>query len=1421
MKLDKQNIEDLLEVTPFQEGLLVHYLSNPRESRQYAEQLYLKVEGETLSPEIFKKAWYEIQQSNEILRTVFRWEGLKKPVMAVLKQTELKLDVVDLSGTGEELDTKIAVLRKDDLNQGFNLNEVPFRVKLIKVKPDEYRILVSNHHILYDGWSTGVILREFFEAYQALSKGEQVQFESKSKFKEYIQWWKKLDSSNEESFWKDYLKTFAGKPEIPFANHNTAVSKSGESLTRKHIFDFDDNIVERLKEFSRQEKVTSATVLYSAWALLLAQFNNEDVTIGTTVSTRPNTIKGIENTVGLYINTLPLVVENNSNKSIAQVLGDVQASLNQRAPYEMSSLTGIGEYVQGAKQGFFDSIVVIENYPLDQSLTENTSALKITDHYMDYQTHYLLSVVISMFKNIQVTFTYNEHSFTEESLQRIEAYFISIIDFIIKNPDKKVAEIYQVLSNIQQVDGDKVQKEWEPASLIRKYEEQVSSRAIKPAIKGDSGMISYSELDGKVGALAEMLQEKGIKPQDTVVLYFDTSVEVVTAMLACLKLNATFLPIAPNTPDDRVKYIIANSGAGMVLTDLKNLSKANYLQLNLEVVCVSLKAMESSTFKAVESNPDDIAYIIYTSGTTGQPKGVKVKSSGFKNYILGSIQNYVKEESVSFPLFTSPAFDLTLTSIFVPLVSGNSIVVYHAENNDFLIERVYEENQCDVIKLTPSHLRLLKEKMEQKKEQNGKSSRIKRFIVGGEDFKTSLARQIHDLFHGEIEMYNEYGPTEGTVGCMIHKYDPETDVRKSVSIGAASVNNQIYVLNEQMEPVVCGQTGEIYIGGAGVADGYVNNEEMTASRFVSNPFGEGNLYKTGDLARQMSDGKLEFLGRDDKQIKLNGYRIELGEIENKLLQYGQNTEEKEGDFSIASATEKLRELHRCTSCLLPENYPGIEYDDKGVCNICNEFDHYRTQIESYFRKEDDFEAVAAEMKSNSQEYDCLLLYSGGKDSTYVLYKLIDYGLKVMTYTFDNGYISQTAFKNIEKTTEKLGIKHFTISSDNMKKVFAESLRQSCSSCHGCWHAINTFGVQLANEYGIKYIISGLSRGQIYDMRLEGIFEARVFEEDDIEKQLTIFRNQFHSKDNKYSRLLNVSVNDKLEGVQFVDFFRYYNTPISDIRSYLLSKGWIQPKDTGFCSSNCLINDIGIYTHIKERGFNFYTAPLSWDVRLGQATREECMEEITAFGSTEKHVRKVLEEIEYAKAFEIDEAIVVKEETEEGGETLTAYLVSNIEPNVSELRTFLRRELPEYMIPSHFVQIDSIPLTSNGKVDVLALPKTSYNRPKLGSNFVQPTSAIELKVTEICREALKIDEIGIYDNLFDLGAKSFDLTRIANKLSDAFGSKVNVITLFEKSTVHELAKMLNGLAKKEAEKPQANERTAPNKLRQRRALLNKK
>ena len=1420
-KINKNNLADILELTPFQEGLLLHYLQN--RNRQYTEQLYLRLAGE-IDIEFFEKVWQNIVDSNEVLRSFFRWKAIKKPVIIVLKKHQPNIEFLDLSEySANEIARKVEEIRDNDINQEFDLSEVPFRIKLIKLGEASHIMLISNHHILYDGWSTGIILKEFFHQFESLSAESEFQTKTrKARYKDYVIWNQHRKKDEEAEYWKNYLANNSDITRIPFANPNRNRLVLNDKEKRTHVFDIEPSLYEGIKRYSKNHKLTIANILYSTWSLLLGKFNEEPVVFGTTVSCRPQYMVGVENTVGLFINTIPMVCDIKPDVELKQILQENQAALNERKPYEASSITDIYEYVKIKESSLFDSIVVIENYPIDKILSENSGNLQLIEHHMDYLTHYLLSVVISTFDGIHVTFTYNNQIFSEKALEIIEGYFIKILTEIVSNPDQKFSDLSLVSEkelNIRlEIPFDlktfKVQK-----TVCEYFEQQVAISPDNIALQEGELVVSYKELDEKSNGLSKRLIDEGVQPKDVVVLYHHPSVELVIGMLAALKCNATFLPLAPGTPATRLNYILRDSGAKLICTHPsfeEELKKSGGFPKLLPVTFGGIDAVSKVPGRYGAKN--DLSYIIYTSGTSGEPKGVMIEDASLANYVDIAIKTYIQDDDVSFPLFTSPAFDLTLTSIFAPLLSGNKIVVYHADQKDFLIEKIFEDNEVNIVKLTPSHLKLLKEKARDQSAQL--SSGIKRFIVGGELLTTELAKEIHTIYEGAVEIYNEYGPTEATIGCMVHRYQHDKDNSLAVPIGKATDNNWIYVLDKNLSPVPSGVIGEMYIAGLGLARGYINNEDLTKEKFIANPFVPNErIYKTGDIARWLPDGNLEYIGRNDKQVKVRGYRIELEEIEKAILQYGSPKDSFE-HFDIIASTKKLGDLKRCNKCLLPENYPSISFDEEGVCNICNEFAEYKQQIDEYFKTEDDFLPLAKAMKNRNEAYDCLLLYSGGKDSTYVLHKLIDYGLEVLTYTFDNGYISETAFKNIETTTKKLDVKHIKVSSKNMHKVFSESLRSNCSACHGCWHAINTFGIQIAKRNNIKHIISGLSRGQIYDMRLEGIFETRVFEENRIEEQLDVFRRSFHSGENKYSKLLKVSLNhDTMEGMQFVDFFRYHNTPTRDIKSYLLNKGWIQPKDTGFCSSNCLINDVGIYTHIKEKGYNFYTAPISWDVRLGQSSRQEGIEEVTAFGSTEDHVQTILKEIKYSRSIIIKEAIVTKS-VKGDKESLVAYVVSDLPPNISELRTYLKKQLPEYMIPSYFIQIDQIPLTANGKLDMEALPKIAQNRPRLKSGYILPGTAFEQKVAQICKEVLSLEIIGANDNLFDLGATSFDLTRIASKLNQAFDKKIGVTSLFTYTTIRDLAAYFGEQKAQDSRTEEKTARKFASKLGQRRKLLNK-
>jgi tyrocidine synthetase-3 len=340
----------------------------------------------------------------------------------------------------------------------------------------------------------------------------------------------------------------------------------------------------------------------------------------------------------------------------------------------------------------------------------------------------------------------------------------------------------------------------------------------------------------------------------------ERSSDMIAVILGILKAGGAYLPIEPDLPEERKNYMLADSSAKILLTNLPG------------------APLHHSSFIETPNHPGNLAYLIYTSGSTGRPKGVMMEHRSVVNYITWAANMYVKGESVDFPLYTSISFDLTVTSLFTPLITGNAVVIYNEDDIGELIERIVRENRVGVVKLTPSHLKVLAQ------EENIAGSTIKRLIVGGEALETQLALDIHETFNGHIQIYNEYGPTEAAVGCMVYPFDPTKDKRKSVPIGLPVANTRIYILDNWQKPVPVGVVGEMYIAGIGLARGYLNNPELTAEKFIENPYKAGErLYKSGDLARLSADGEMEYLGRIDHQVKIRGFRVEVGEIESRLM----------------------------------------------------------------------------------------------------------------------------------------------------------------------------------------------------------------------------------------------------------------------------------------------------------------------------------------------------------------------------------------------------------------------------------------------------------------------------------------------------------------------------------------------------------
>jgi amino acid adenylation domain-containing protein len=942
-------------------------------------------------------------------------------------------------------------------------------------------------------------------------------------------------------------------------------------------------------------------------------------------------------------------------------------------------------------------------------------------------------------------------------------------------------------------------------TIIELFEAQVARTPEDDAISLADQSLTYRELNYRANQMAAHLRRFGVGPDRLVALYMEHSIEVVCAMLGVLKTGAAYVPVDPASPKERLAFMLQDitdglAGALPVLVTHSRLvsslpsGAAQVVTLDADFAAIEGYAISNHPSPVF---PNSLAYVIYTSGSTGKPKGVMIEHRSLVNYIWWANEKYCRGERLAWPLFSSLAFDLTVTSIFTPLISGGRIVVYCEDPGmpGMVIFKVIEDNVVDIVKLTPAHLAMIKD-------TNLSATKIRKFIVGGEDFKTELARNITYSFGRPVEIYNEYGPTEATVGCMIHRYDVEKDLALSVPIGIPAANAGIYILDEHLSPVPTGVIGEMYLAGDGLARGYFNRPELTAQKFLTteDPRHKGpvaqspvfdpetlRLYKTGDIARWSADGRMEFLGRADHQVKFGGARIELGEIEARLLQHA-DVHECVVDIVNPLVVRTSKNLQYCVRCGLASSLPGTSYDAEGVCNHCRSYDTYAGKAQAYFKTADELKAIVAEMKAaRTGNYDCLVLLSGGKDSTYMLYQLCGLGLKPLVFTLDNGFISEGAKVNIHRVVESLGVELIVGTTPHMNEIFVDSLKRFANVCNGCFKTIYTLATNLAHEKGIRYIVTGLSRGQFFETRLtEDVFKRKDFDVAKLDALVLEARKAYHRREDAVSCHLEVDIfrgDGVFDDIQFVDFYRYWSAPLAEMHGFLQKHTpWLRPSDTGR-STNCLINDVGIYVHKKQRGFHNYALPYSWDVRLGQKTRDEAMAELDD-ELDEPHIQQIMAQIGYSELPQRDET---------SGNRLAAYYVSKKPLTVAELRAHLAKWLPDYMQPTYFIRLDKLPLTSNGKIDRKALPAFCYENIQPAQDFVGPQTDTEKALAAIWTELLNVRNIGINDDFFDLGGQSLAAIKAVSRIRDVFGVDLSLRNLFERPTVAGLAEAIDGLS----------------------------
>ena len=1379
----KDNVEAIYPLSPLQQGILFHANYDHRPG-VYVVSINFTIHGD-LDVTALKSAWQKMVERHSVLRSFIVWQEMDTPLQVVRRQIEPPWQEYDWTRLASaEQGARLERLLKTDQEQGYDLSKAPLhRLILIMLARDTHQLILSFHHILLDGWSVTVILDELFSFYRSFLGRSEPSLVRPQPFQAYLNWLGQQDLTTAETFWKEKLQGFSTPTSLTSEELVPGADRSRSGYDHRQL-SLSRETSAGLRSLARENKLTMNTLFQGAWALLLSRYSGEsDVVFGAAVSGRSVPVAGIESMVGLLIGSLPVRVKILPQESLIPWLGQLQDGQAQARQFEYSSMRDIQKWIgmdRSKGQALFDTILSFNNYALDRFVQEKTGNLKVTNVNFQEGSHYSLTMLIDPGEEIRIRIKYDCSRFDGAMIQRILSHLQVLLEQMAAQPDGPLSEFSLLTADEKKkllVDfNDTEIPLLADRNVVRLIEEQVEAAPEAVALRFGDQTLSYRQLNQKANQLAHYLKENGIGPEKVVALCLDRSTEAVIAILGTLKAGGGYLPLDGTLPAARLKLMLEETQAPVILTNQKLAERlpgsgGRVVRLDADWPVIETKPVENLSSGA---EADHMAYIIYTSGSTGRPKGAIVRHINLLSYITWARDFYLGGEVLDFPLFSSLSFDLTVTSIFVPLVSGGSIVVYgESEMPNMEVLDVVRDDRVDIIKLTPAHLTLLQT-------ANVKASRLRKMIVGGEDFKRTLAQAIHDLFDSRIEIYNEYGPTEATVGCMIHRFDPETDKEASVPIGKPINNAQIYILDKNFQPVPPGVVGEMCIGGSGVARGYLQRPELTETRFVANPFRPGTtMYRTGDLARWTADGRMQFLGRSDHQVKIKGYRIELGEIESTLLEHPEIEDAVVTAFQpVVKSPDQIAQ--RCVVCGLPDNYPGASFDSAGVCKTCREFSELKERFRGYFKSPADLQRIVDQAKqAKSGKYDCIVLYSGGKDSTYMLYQLVkEYGVQPLVFNLDNGYISEEAKENVRRVTEALGVDLVFGQTPHMKAVFADSLKRKSNVCDGCFKVIYTLSINLARQKGIKYIFTGLSRGQLFETRLSDMFQARIFNVVEIDQTVLAARQAYHRVDDAVRQLLDVKVFEKdtvFDEVQLVDYYRYVDVPLSEVYQYLNETAhWVRPSDTGR-STNCLINDVGIYIHKKERGFHNYALPYSWDVRMGHKTREESIDELND-EIDDARVHRILNEIGY------DENEKVAQRTEK---RLVAYYVARQSLSTAALRQHLATRLPDYMIPSDFIRLEEMPLTVNGKVDRAALPDPDSSKPVFESDHAAPTTEHERQLVKVWSQVFRQPDIGIHDNFFELGGDSIISIQIVTKAKQA-GLHFTPRDLFEQQTISQLA-----------------------------------
>lgn len=866
---------DVLPLSPLQEGLFFHSAFDAGALDAYTGQIVLTLDG-ALDEDTLRASCDRLLRRHTALRSAFTDQGLDGPAQIVVESVEVPWEAVDLGGLGSaDREREWQRLLAADRARRFDLERPPLvRFTLVRFGAAEHRLVMTNHHIVWDGWSSAVLLRELLTGYAEQTAGADSGAVGEGvPYRSHLDWLARQDDGAAETAWSTALAGLEEPTLLGAADPNRI-----DALPERVPVELSAELTARLTARARTAGVTLNSVVQGVWAILLGRVTGrDDVVFGGTVSGRTADVAGIEDMVGLLINTLPVRFRIREDEPLLAAIGRFQDEQAELMDHQHVGLAGIQR--AAGLGALFDTTVVVENYPLDlESMRELAGGPRLTGVGGSDATHYTVNLIVLPGERLRLHLDHRTDVLDARTARSLGEALERLLTTVADAPATAVGEV-----DLLSAEQHRLIREWNgtavpvpDTTLVELFEQQVARTPQAPATVFRGERLTYGELDARAERLARALRARGAGPEEIVAVALHRSTEMVVSLLAVLKSGAAYLPVDPSLPADRIAYLLSDAEPVLLLADDE---VAAALPAAADLPRLDPGAVHDGDPGAVGPAPlpGHPAYVIYTSGSTGRPKAVVVEHSAIVNRLLWMQDRYGLGADDRVLQKTPFGFDVSVWEFFWPLITGAALVVAEpgGHKDPAYLSRVIQEESVTTVHFVPSMLAAFAEDPEA-----GRCRSLRRVVCSGEALPEELKNRFLDVL--DVPLHNLYGPTEAAVD--VTHWDCRREDAGPVPIGRPIWNTSLYVLDPRGRPVPVGVAGELFLAGAGLARGYLRRPALTAERFPLDPFGPpgSRMYRTGDLARHRADGSVEYLGRTDDQVKIHGFRIELGEIETAL-----------------------------------------------------------------------------------------------------------------------------------------------------------------------------------------------------------------------------------------------------------------------------------------------------------------------------------------------------------------------------------------------------------------------------------------------------------------------------------------------------------------------------------------------------------